>query len=253
MSTPYGYDYVRARPAGSVSYDDFNGDIEFVVNSNESGRWISPKNSYLSIRLRVVQTNSAGTCGLLRPVVNVGASEALATRVSIPYINPNPAACLFQSVNFNIGEESVCNIQNLASCNTLYRTLYESRIENETVNSLNPIKLMGTGDTDVTLNKTTTFADYFDTEFGTTGGVCKVSNHQLFALKNMMGFNKYNEIDITSQMFAPICYSDDLIPPNTPFSIRLTTDSSYYLNLLNYIFVTCWCCGTLYVWKTYKC
>ena len=233
MTTPYGYDYVRARPTGAIDYDNFNGDVTFVVNANESERWISPKNSYLSIRLRIVQTNSAGVCGLLRPVVNEGTSEAAATQVSIPFINPNPAACLFQAVNFDIGDENLTNTQNLASCNTLYRTLYESRNEQETVNSTNPIKLMGTLDTDVTLNKTIKFADYFDTEFGSTGAGCPVSNHQLFALKNMMEFNKYNEIEINTQCFAPIMYSDNLIPPNTPFTLRLNVDSSYHLNLLN--------------------
>ena len=27
-------------------------------------------------------------------------------------------------------------------------------------------------------------------------------------------------------------YSDDLIPPNTPFSLRFTVDSNYHLNVL---------------------
>ena len=71
MSTPYGYDFSRVRSSGPVNFDNFNGDIEFVVNNNESERWISPKNSYMSIRLRIVQTDSAGTCGCLQPVVSI--------------------------------------------------------------------------------------------------------------------------------------------------------------------------------------
>ena len=43
MSTPYGYDFTRCRSSGPVNYDNFNGDVEFVVNNNESERWISPK------------------------------------------------------------------------------------------------------------------------------------------------------------------------------------------------------------------
>ena len=139
MSTPYGYDFSRVRSSGPVNYENFNGDIEFVCNNNESERWISPKNSYMSIRLRIVQTVSAGTCGCLQPVVNVGASKALATAVSIPFINPNPAANLFQAVNFNIGEESISNNQNLAPCNTLYRTLYESKSEQDKQHQPNKI------------------------------------------------------------------------------------------------------------------
>ena len=51
QSLPWGYDYTRIRYNGSINYDSFNGDIEFNINNPESERWISPKNSYLSIRL----------------------------------------------------------------------------------------------------------------------------------------------------------------------------------------------------------
>jgi len=223
------------RANGTVTYDSFNGDIEFNVNNNESERWISPKNSYLSIRLRIVQTDEAGTAGCLQPVVNADDgthSKAHATLVSIPYINPNPGACLFQAVGFNIGEETISNNQNLAQCNTLYRTLYESEAEQRSVNSTNPIKYMTITDTDIGATKTAVLADYFPATYGATAGTT-LSNRKLWALKNMMGFNKYNEVEINTQCFAPIMYSDDLIPPNTPFSIRLTTDPNFYYNLIN--------------------
>ena len=77
----WGYDYTRVRSTGSVNYDSF----EFNVNVSESERWISPKNSYLSIRLRIVQTDEAGVAGLLAPIVNIGASKTGATICSIPY------------------------------------------------------------------------------------------------------------------------------------------------------------------------
>ena len=48
----------------------------------------------------------------------------------------------------------------------------------------------------------------------------------------MNNFNKYYEVEINTQIMAPIFYSDDLIPPNTPFTIRYTTDNNYHLNAI---------------------
>ena len=122
----YIYKHVRIKSTGTVNYDSFNGDIEFNVNASESEseRWISPKNSYLSIKLRIIQTDETGTAGLLAPIVNTGVSKAAAKLVSIPYIAPNPAAALFSAVSWNIGEENISYNQNIAQSNTLYRSLY---------------------------------------------------------------------------------------------------------------------------------
>ena len=107
MTDVWGFDYMRVRSNSDVKYDNFNGDIEFVVNNNESERYINPKNSYLSLRLRIVQTDETGVAGNLAPIVNKGATKAAATLMSIPYINPNPAASLFTGVSFNLGEEMI--------------------------------------------------------------------------------------------------------------------------------------------------
>ena len=229
-SEPWGYDYMRVRSNGDVKYDNFNGDIEFVVNNNESERWINPKNSYLSLRLRIVQTDETGVAGCLAPIVNTGASKVEGTLMSIPYINSNPAAAIFTAASFNIGEETISNNQNIAPCNTLYRMLYESRQEQDTVNSTNPIKVMSMNDANTTANKACILSDYFT---GYNDTLTNFSNRKLWALKNMMGFNKFNEIEIETQCLVPIMYSDSLIPPNTPFSLRLTVDPLFHMNLIN--------------------
>ena len=58
---PWGYDYVRVRSNGNIAYEGFNGEIEFNVNNNESEKWISPKNSFLTIRLRIIQTDETAS------------------------------------------------------------------------------------------------------------------------------------------------------------------------------------------------
>ena len=44
--------------------------------------WISAKNSYLSIRLRIIQTDETNPTGNLAPIVNAGGTKAGATTVS---------------------------------------------------------------------------------------------------------------------------------------------------------------------------
>ena len=183
-NVPWGFDYVRCRSNGSVNYDSFNGDIEFHLNSSESERWISTKNSYLAIRLRIIQSDETGTIGTLSPIVNTctGSTKSTATKVSIPYIAPNPCASLFTAVSCDIGDQNISLNQNIAQGNTLYRILYESRLEQDTVNSTNPIKCMTIYDEDTTENKNFILSDAFS---GTTypNTLNNFSNHKLFALK----------------------------------------------------------------------
>ena len=45
---------------------------------------------------------------------------------------------------------------------------------------------------------------------------------------------QHDELDVFGcQCLAPMMYSDDLIPPNTPFSLRFTVDPNYHLNLIS--------------------
>ena len=160
-NVPWGFDYYRVKSNSSVNYDSFNGDIEFKMNSSESEKWMSGKNCYTSIRLRVCQTDETGVVGRLAPIVNTGVSKAGATLVSIPYIAPNPGACLFSSVSCDIGGQTISLNQNIAQVNTIYRMLYESESEQKTVNSTNPIKLMSLQDADITANKACVLTNHF--------------------------------------------------------------------------------------------
>ena len=150
------------------------------MNASESERWISQKNCYSSIRLRVVQTDETGTVGRLSPIVNTGISKAAATLVSIPFINPNAGACMFSSVSCDIGGQTISLNQNICQVNTIYRELYESENEQRSVNSTNPINVMTLKDTDTTANKSATLTDYFT---GYPNTLTNFSNRKLYALK----------------------------------------------------------------------
>ena len=181
-SEPWGYDYMRVRSNTFLSYTGFNGDIEFNVNASESERWISTKHSYLSARLRIVMTNEAGVAGALQPIVNAG-TRLVPTTICIPNISPNPAGCLFGAVSTDIKEENVSLNQNIGQCNTLYRTLYESKAENETINASNPIKYMNFADVDITANKGAMLTDYFTSYQDAYNGLNKFSGINYLLLK----------------------------------------------------------------------
>ena len=46
--------------------------------------------------------------------------------------------------------------------------------------------------------------DYFTSYQDAYNGLNKFSGHKLFALKNMMGFNKYYEVEVNTQLLAPM-------------------------------------------------
>jgi hypothetical protein len=95
---PWGYSLSRVKSNQTINYDSFNGDIEFNIANDDAEEWISTKNSFMTVKLRIVQTNELGANGLLQPIINTGTRVA-PTAVSIPYINNNPVANLFLIVN----------------------------------------------------------------------------------------------------------------------------------------------------------
>ena len=91
-NVPWGFDYYRVKSNSSGNYDSFNGNIKYKMNASESEKWLSGKNCYNSIRLRINQTDETCVVGRLAPIVNTGISKAAATLVSIPFITSNAGA-----------------------------------------------------------------------------------------------------------------------------------------------------------------
>ena len=226
---PWGYSLSRVKSNQTVNYDSFNGDIEFNIQNDEAEEWISTKNSFMTVKLRIVQTDEGGNSGLLQPIINTG-TRAAPTAVSIPFLNANPVANLFTAVSCDVKGNNVSLNQNIAPVNTLYRTLYESKSEQDTINSTNAVKPMKLLDSDTTRNKGTVLTDYF---VGYPNNLANMTNRQLYALQNMYMFNKFNEVELNSQLMTPLFYSEELIPPKVPINLRFSCNPYYYLDLVN--------------------
>ena len=96
----------------------------------------------MSVQLRIIQTRDDGlTSFILEPIINTG-TRLIPTAISIPFINNNPVVSLFDSLSTSMNDVSFSDIQFLQPSNTLYRIMYESKQEQQTINSTNPITLM---------------------------------------------------------------------------------------------------------------
>ena len=213
MSVPFGFSYQRVKSNTSIQEGSWYGEYQFDFMS-ESEEWISMKNCYISVLMDVVQCNEGGYDttnaykNVLQPIVNAGGTRPTATDISIPYVNQNPLVNLFQVISCDIAGENITYQQNIAPINTLYRTLYESRQEQPTINSTNKLVPMSLLDADCQPNKPMTpLLDYWgdnpNVNTAATGilhnlanftiaGNNMLTNRQLWALGQMVSTSGTN-------------------------------------------------------------
>ena len=156
MSIPYnavyGWDLVEvpSNPSVSSSTNLGGNNIKFVIEQGEDIVY-NGKNCYLTAQLQIVQVREDGvTMRPLEPIINSG-NRALPTGISIPHLTQNPLGAILDTMKLVIGTNDVNNYQYASSASTLYRTLFESKLEQDTVNSTSKIKVMSQDDQDVTL------------------------------------------------------------------------------------------------------
>jgi len=239
---PLGFSAQRIKSTQPVVIGNFNSEYVFDMMS-ESDEYISIKNSYMSVNMQIFQVSETTqqTDQRLQPIVNNGA-RATPSNLSIPYINPNPIANLWQTVTADIAGQTICNIQNVAPVNTLYRMLFESRSEQETINSTNKLAVMSIKEqgcvptwfssvSDGYLQET--YSDNTNVTGMIAGNTTKLSSRQIWAMNNQYGFNRYNEVEINGQIPCPLGYVDELIPPNTPISLRFQVNTNFATDIVN--------------------
>ena len=204
----YGFDEIYSSP--QLTGTRLPTEITFNIPQSPD-KWIVGKNSYISIRLNITQTNEAGVQGNLRPIVNTG-TRAVPTAISIPYLSVNPAISFFNNASCYVDSNQISQISELQQTNTLYRMLFESKSEQTYVNSQNSIVPPNIDDV-----KTALGAIYDDAV--TLGKVIDASGpdvsdlltkHMIWALKNQQfNFDKYSENEITMQVPLPMFYADE--------------------------------------------
>ena len=133
---PYGYEYKQTRSSQAVQWSgNFNSTIPFIFKT-DTNRWVKPRECYLAVKLRIVQTNAALDQLTLRPI-----SDANGNITCYPYIVKNPLGTLWNQAKCLINDRLISNMNEVSATNTLYKTIYDTRTMQETIESTNPIFL----------------------------------------------------------------------------------------------------------------
>jgi hypothetical protein len=222
-----GFDEILSSP--QLTGAPLPTEITFTIPQS-ADKWIVGKNSYIAIRLNITQTDEAGVQGPLRPIINAG-TRAAPTTISIPYLSVNPAICFFNNASCYVDSNQISQISELQQTNTLYRLLFESKSDQNYVNSQNGINLPNIDDIG------TTTGAIFDNVVGLTPSTVSglLTKHMIWALKNQMyGFDKYMENEIIMQVPVPMFYADEpfFVGSGKKIVIRLSRDSLYAQNLI---------------------
>ena len=152
-SAVYGWDLVEipSNPSVSSSTNIGGNNIKFTI---EQGEDIvdNGKNCYLTAQLQIVQGREDGvTMTPLEPMINTG-TPAHTSAISIPHLTQNPLGAILDTMKLGIDTNDVNNYQYAGSASTLFITLFESNLEQETVNFTSTIKFMNQDDQDTTIN-----------------------------------------------------------------------------------------------------
>ena len=155
----YGFDEIYSNP--QLSGGTIPTELTFTI-SQSPDKAIIGKNCFFQMRVSIIQTNETGNTaqnGPLSPIINTG-TRALPTSISIPYLSQNPGICFFNNASCSVGTTMISQIQNLQQTNTLYRTLFESKTEQNYVYSQNSIQPLSLDDIDITVTPAGDTNDY---------------------------------------------------------------------------------------------
>ena len=247
MSVPYnsvyGWDMleVPSIPCVSSSTNMGGNNIKFTIEQPEDIVY-NGKNSYLTVQLQIVQVREDGTTTKpLEPIINSG-TRIKPTGISIPHLTQNPLGSIFDTIKLVISATDVNNYQYAGTTNTLYRMLFESKLEQETVNSTSKIVPMSQEDQDDTLG--VMYDNY--KKMGTALGVADANNtitdfgslfskRMLWALKHhMYNFDKQNINRLNIQIPIPLFYCDELLHFGVGKKVDLvfSVAQNWYQNLI---------------------
>ena len=126
--------------SSSMSTNIGGSNVRFTIEHPEDIVY-NGKNSYLTAQLQIVQVRLDGTKTTLEPIVNSGGYIDPAV-ISIPHLCSNPLGAIFDTVKCVISSTDVNNFQSAGTTSTLYRMIFESKLEQSTVNSTSAIKVM---------------------------------------------------------------------------------------------------------------
>ena len=163
-AVPYSKDMLELTTTPTISRSvTFTGSVTANIAQPSNECRIIGKESYASIELNIQMIREDGTIHCLEPIINAG-SRVKPTTISIPHLCQNPAGALFQSVSCYVKGEQVSNYQYAPQVTTLYKMLYETKREQDSINCLSAIKPMNENDVKTALSDPTITLISFNAE-----------------------------------------------------------------------------------------
>ena len=134
---PQGYEYVICKSSQAVQWSgNFSGQIPFIFKT-PTGKWCKPRECYLAVKLRVDQWDGTpGQAGHtpLKPI-----ADANGNFTCYPYLSKNTVSTLFTTAKNLINDKLISNMNEVPATNTLFKSIYDTRSMQETIESTNPI------------------------------------------------------------------------------------------------------------------
>ena len=138
----------KVKSANNVAINNFVSEIPFEFKTGML-EYVDPLKTFMSVRLVIGMNVTAGnldytrgTVTCLKPIpcstANVGDF--------IPYLAKNHLCGLFNSGRLSVNDKTISNLNDIASTNTLIRSVFDSQIMENTINGTNAIYPQGIED-----------------------------------------------------------------------------------------------------------
>ena len=134
---PQGYEYSICKSSQAVQWSgNFTGQIPFVFKA-PTGKWIKPRECYMAVKLRIDQWDGVAGDAHHTPLKPI--SDGNGNFTCYPYISKNCISTLFSTAKCLVNDKLVSNMNELPATNTLFKTIYDTRSMQDTIESTNPI------------------------------------------------------------------------------------------------------------------
>ena len=100
------------------------------------------KKCYITAQLQIVQVREDGVTMTPLMTIIITGTMVHPSALSIPHLTQNPLGAILDTTKLFIDTNDVNNYQYDDGSSTLYRSLFESKLEQQTVNSTSKIKFM---------------------------------------------------------------------------------------------------------------
>ena len=187
-----GYEYVMCKSSQSVQWSGFSGQISFTFKT-PARKWCRGRECFMAVKPRIVYNDGTNQI----PMKKID-------NCCTPYISKNPCSVLFSTGKCLVNDKLISNMNELSSTNTLFKTIFDTKAMQDTVESTCPILPQSIAEDRLT-----------------------------YASRNQVMFDKVNEHTLTWSLPFPLFQSNAAIPPHTKVQMDLNVNPNWIYEIIN--------------------